>query len=163
MPGKPTRLGAPEIGAAPAADLSGRRHGRVGPACGHRDDAQGREGWKGHGNMSPEERKGNPKRTVAEPVLSLGPRAPGSVRGAADAPEHLGREGSEGGRAAAGRTALGRARGLGRGPRASPSRARGPRAGMRGAGTPRRVGGWVARERAAEGGSSRRVTAGESG
>lgn len=63
------------------------------------------------------------------------------------------------------RTARRRARGLGGSaePRASPSPARGPRAGTHGAGTRWRVGGWVARERAAEGGSSKRITARESG
>lgn len=96
--------------------------------------------------MSPEERKGTPKHTIPEPepapsLPSLGPRAPGSVRGAVDARSSRDRKGARAGVRLPRRTARERAGGLGREPRASPSPARGPRAGMRGAGTRWRVGG----------------------
>lgn len=98
----------------------------------------------------------------SEPALGIAPRPglrPRSRR-------RLGAAGTGGGRAGVrvlgGTAPLGARVGRSAEPRASPKLARAPRAGMRGAGRGR-AGGWVAREREAKGGSSKRVTAGESG
>lgn len=150
----PTRLGVCDR-AAIAADLSGRWHRRVRPARGH----QSRHSGSGARDRPPKceevplaaQRRRNETPSTRFPSLSslsalpspglrpwsrprLGGARTGRGRGGSTVPGANGSPGcpSLGGSA---------------GPRASPSPARGPRAGIRGAPPRWRVAGWVARER----------------
>lgn len=136
--------------------------------AGIREDTQGRERGTSRRNvrkchLQPRGEEGNPQESGSRACARSQPWPPRSGLRPRSR-QHLGaaRTG-RGRRRECGSRANGSSRARGLGPRASPSPARGPRAGMRGAGTRWRVGGRVARERAAEGGSSKRVTARESG